>query len=320
MSFTRSRLAATLVLFLSTLLASARAFSQTPSERRASAAPTLRSEAQPFWDNCASYLPNLFASSSFAAESEPRFSANEWIEGWRLPVVPPRNCFETLSASPSPATLRSTNSLPPNSGAPPTLLPALDPVSSDLAALGKLGVPISRARQMVLQILSSDNACSEWFATKDSVPAGTFRSLTFSIDRHGPDTVLESNPPTSALRYFRQPYVARATQASGPYSDITVNGNGAFFREQGAVQKVREGGGPLANDGARLLVVGPYPGTTLEAQVVTLLHEFGHVIDLLPEDADDLDGQSGRNTDAVLRHCRSQIEFASKLSRSSAKR
>jgi len=34
--------------------------------------------------------------------------------------------------------------------------------------------------------------------------------------------------------------------------------------------------------------------------MVTLLHEFGHIIDLLPEDARNLDGKSVKNTDAVL--------------------
>lgn len=319
MSSTRHRLLAILVVFLSTLLASASAFSQTPSEPLASSGPKLPAE-QALGDKCAPRLPDLFASADFATEGEPRFSANEWIEGWRLPVAPPRNCVQTLSASLSTGAIRSTNALPSTTAASPAILPPVDPVSSELAALGKRGVPIARARQEVLEILSSDNACSEWFASKDPEPAGTFRSLTFSIDRHGPDLILESDPPAAALRYFRQPYVARATQASGAYTDITVNAYGAFFRELGNVEKVRDDGGPLRADGTHLLTVGSYMGATLQAQVVTLLHEFGHVIDLLPEDADDLDGQSGRNTDEVLRHCRSQIESVSKLSRSSAKR
>jgi len=46
--------------------------------------------------------------------------------------------------------------------------------------------------------------------------------------------------------------------------------------------------------------------------MITLLHEFGHIIDLLPQDADNLDGQSVRNTDEVMRHCRPEVEARSK--------
>jgi hypothetical protein len=49
--------------------------------------------------------------------------------------------------------------------------------------------------------------------------------------------------------------------------------------------------------------------------MVTLLHEFGHIIDLLPEDADDLDGKSVRNTDEVMRHCRGEVQARSQLAK-----
>jgi hypothetical protein len=50
------------------------------------------------------------------------------------------------------------------------------------------------------------------------------------------------------------------------------------------------------------------------------LHEFGHIIDLLPEDADNLDGKSVRNTDEVLRHCRAEVEVRAQHTKQSAKR
>jgi hypothetical protein len=197
--------------------------------------------------------------------------------------------------------------------------PPVDATALQLASLGKLGAPVARAREEVLAILGSDIACTEWLESKDPAPADTFRSLTFSIDRRGQEKVLESNS-RDALRYFRQPYVARATQDGGQNTEITVNANGAFYREQGTVEMLREDGGPLRTDGTRLLTVGAYAGSTIEAQMVTLLHEFGHVIDLLPEDADNLDGKSVRNTDEVLRHCRPEIEARSRQSRQAAKR
>jgi len=107
---------------------------------------------------------------------------------------------------------------------------------------------------------------------------------------------------------LRHPYVARATQDGGAHTAITINAYGAFYRTQGQVQKISQEGLPLQLDGTRVLTVGSYSGNTLPAQMITLLHEFGHIIDLLPEDADSLDGKSGRNTDEVLRHCRAEVE------------
>jgi hypothetical protein len=183
----------------------------------------------------------------------------------------------------------------------------VDTVPAELSALGKAGVKIVRAREGVLAILRSDNACTEWFASKDATPAATFQSLTFVLDKHGPQDIFESAAAESIL-LWRQPYVASATQDGGAHTSITINVNGAFYRPQGNVLKVFQEGGPVQSDGTRLLTVGSYRGDTLQAEMVTLLHELGHIIDLLPEDADNLDGKSVKNTDAVLRHCREEVE------------
>jgi hypothetical protein len=122
------------------------------------------------------------------------------------------------------------------------------------------------------------------------------------------------------LTVFQQPYVARATQDGGSDTTITVNAYGAFFRRLGQVQRAFEEGGPLQMDGTRLLTVGSYSGNTLQAQMVSLLHEFGHIIDLLPEDGDGLDGKSGQNTNEVLSHCRSEIDTHAKPGKQTTKR
>jgi hypothetical protein len=158
-----------------------------------------------------------------------------------------------------------------------------------------------------LAILRSNNACTEWFASKDATPAATFQSLSFVLDKYGPQNIFELAQAESLL-LWKQPYVASATQDGGPHTAITINAHGAFYRPQGNVLKVVQEGGPVHADGARLLTVGSYRGDTLPAQMVTLLHEFGHIIDLLPEDMDNLDGKSVKNTDAVLRHCREEVE------------
>jgi hypothetical protein len=188
-----------------------------------------------------------------------------------------------------------------------------DAVPAELSALGKPGLTIARAREKVLEILRSENACTEWFEAKDASPAVTFQSLNFSLDQNGQHNIFESESESRFM--LRQPYVARATQDGGAHTAITINAYGAFYRSQGHVQKISQEGLPLQLDGSRALTVGSYSGNTLSAQMVTLLHEFGHIIDLLPEDADYLDGKSGRNTDEVLRHCRAELDAQAKRTR-----
>lgn len=172
---------------------------------------------------------------------------------------------------------------------------------------GKEERKISEARMKVLEILSSENACSEWFESRDAQPLRTFETLSMEVDRHGPYDILESSE-AGGLVLFRQPYVARAIQDGGAYTAITINGNGAFYRAQGMVQRATTGGGPTQFNGMHVLTVGAYFGDTVAARMVTLLHEFGHVIDLLPYDGDELDGASMRNTNEVLRHCRTEVD------------
>jgi hypothetical protein len=226
----------------------------------------------------------------------------------------------------SPATRTAVdNPCPENAGGDPRVPRTFpcngspDTVLAELAVLGKPGLKIARAREEVLQILRTRNACTEWLETKDANPAATFQSLDFLIDQHGSQDISESMTNDS-ITIWRQPYVASATQDGGPHTTITLNAYGAFYRTQGHVQKTVAEGGPLRGDGSHMLTVGFYRGDTLPAQMVTLLHEFGHIIDLLPEDADNLDGKSVRNTDEVLRHCRAEVEALAHQAKQAAKR
>jgi len=183
-----------------------------------------------------------------------------------------------------------------------------DPGQARLIALGKAGQKISRAREKVLEILEAENVCRAWFQAKDSNPAATFRTLSFVLDPHGEEYVLESRD-LGPMNIFRDPYVAKVIQGDGPYAAVTLNTKGAFFSTMARVVEVHKNGGPVSYRGTRLLHVGPYGGDTLPAQVITLLHEFGHVLDLLPTDLDDLDGKSSRNTNEVLRSCSAEVEL-----------
>ena len=176
---------------------------------------------------------------------------------------------------------------------------------------GKTGQKISEARDRVLNILQTENACTQWYQTKDPNPAATFRTLTFELDRKGESYIVQiRNPDDSTISH--NPYVARVIQGDGPYATITINEHGAFFSAQASLAQLPREGGPPYFRGARPLHVGPYEGNTLTAQMLTLLHEFGHLLDLLPIDEADRDGKSVQNSMEVLRYCREEIESSAK--------
>jgi hypothetical protein len=212
-----------------------------------------------------------------------------------------------------PVAVRAATRCTPTAAARAGCAEPADPIELRLEGMGKAGQKISRAREKVLEILQSDNACRAWFQAKDSDPAGTFQTLSFALDLHGDEFVKESREkgPTSI---FRSPYVARVIQGDGPYGIVTLNPKGAFFTTMARVLEVPSKGGPFSFRGTRLLHVGPYDGDTLPAQVVTLLHELGHVLDLLPTDQDNVDGKSVQNTDAVLRSCSAEVDSLARRS------
>jgi hypothetical protein len=117
---------------------------------------------------------------------------------------------------------------------------------------------------------------------------------------------------TGDSRVFIHPYVANVLQDGGEFQNITLNAGGAFFRPSATLIRLPKEGGPVQFEGARVLMVGPYMGNTLQAQITALLHEFGHVTGLLPLDTNDVHGQSSANTREVLRHCRPEIDSAAR--------
>jgi len=221
---------------------------------------------------------------------------------------------DTTPANVMPVNPCSTSSLRPSGCNGPK-----DLVASDLGPLGKAGQTILRAREKVLEILQAENGCSDWYKTKDPNPAATFQTLNFALDDKGENYVRESRD-LGPLQIFRSPYVARVYQGDGSYAAITLNMRGAFFAGLSRVLEVPKEGGPGNFQGYRPLYVGPYAGNTLHAQVATLLHEFGHLLDLLPIDEGDQDGKSVHNTYEVLHYCRAEVESKVKQGTMSAVR
>jgi hypothetical protein len=192
-----------------------------------------------------------------------------------------------------------------------------DRIPSELAAMGKRGEVIARGREQTLVILQTENACTAWFREADPEPAEVFRSLHYEIEEHGPSYVFHMKADRGG-DLFKHPWVARSTEREGRNATVVLNTNGAFFSSTSPIMEVEWRGIVPRLGGNHTLVVGPFSGNTAALQITTLLHELGHIIGRLPEDDDSWDGQSSRNTQEVLRHCRREIRaVADSSSRSS---
>src|SRR2546422_7444979 len=138
-------------------------------------------------------------------------------------------------------------------------------------------------------------------------------SLRYTIDDSGPQYTFKIQNAAGEWLY-QQPYVASSIEDASAGSTITVNGKGAFFQLRSGVRIVPKDGGPGGLSASQLLHLDLYLGGTLDAQVTALLHEFSHVVGLLPADGGSGFGAelSTQNTQIVLRHCRGEVEAAGK--------
>lgn len=169
---------------------------------------------------------------------------------------------------------------------------------------------VQHARGQVLALLQNENGCSAWFREVNDDPAAVFQSLQFKIEREERPYVLREVDSYGGERY-KQPWVARAWEWGGRNSTVTINSDGAFFHHVSPIAELGAGGGVIRYSGFRTLTIGPFKGETSEAQITTMLHELGHITGRLPLDWDSWDGQSSKNTEEVLRHCKNDIrEYA----------
>ena len=186
-------------------------------------------------------------------------------------------------------------------------------VPQELKAMGERGLIILRAREAVVEILQGQNRCAAWFEQAESGAVAKFRSLHYAIDETGPQYTLKIQGADGGWRY-QQPYVASSMENASAGSTITLNGRGAFFQLRSPLRIVATDGGPEGPATSQLLHLDVYLGGTLRAQVVALLHEYSHVVGLLPADGGTFGGLelSTQNTQTMLRHCRAQVESAGK--------
>jgi hypothetical protein len=183
------------------------------------------------------------------------------------------------------------------------------PVDAELKGMGREGFLIARAREEVSEILRGENACSAWYREAENEPHRKFRSLRFAADESG-DAKIEADYDHTGTLVIHEPYVARARQLVGPGSTITLNAHGAFFERGAPVARRMPGGGPLTLEPPRSLHVADYRGGSLRAQVTTLLHEYAHIVGLLPIDAGHPEAGllSTHNTRVVLAHCQKEVD------------
>jgi hypothetical protein len=188
-----------------------------------------------------------------------------------------------------------------------------DPVLEELKAMGERGRIIMRARAEVLEILEGNNRCAAWFEKAEPDAARKFRSLHYALDEGGPQYSLKIQNAAGQWLY-QQPYAASSIEDASAGSTITINGKGAFFQLRPGMHIVPNDGGPTGLNPYQLLRIDHYLGGTLGAQVSALLHEFSHVVGLLPPDGEDVSDRelSTQNTQIMLQHCRAEVETAAK--------
>jgi hypothetical protein len=187
-----------------------------------------------------------------------------------------------------------------------------DPGAEELKAMGERGMIILHAREEVVEILQDQNRCAAWFEQAEPDAVRKFRSLRYAIDETGSQYIVKIQSADGSWHY-EQPYVAGSMENASAGSTITINGRGAFFQLRSGVRIVPINGGPGRLSTSQLLHIDLYMGGTLSAQVVTLLHEYSHVVGLLPADGGSGGPElSTQNTQIVLRHCRAQVEAAGK--------
>lgn len=193
--------------------------------------------------------------------------------------------------------------------------PMSDPIESELGRLGSRGQVVAETRFSVISILSADSACSNWYRQSVPDPAEVFRSLHFVVDLSGNAEIVKRESAYGNAEYLH-PYVAHSRQQEGADSEITLNANGAFFKDSA---RIRYSTTPPAymDQLVRPLVVGDFSGDTPQARTLTLLHEFAHVVGLLPVDSGTPSAAflSVQNTKAVLKNCKSQIELEARQTR-----
>jgi hypothetical protein len=186
-----------------------------------------------------------------------------------------------------------------------------DHTVAELGNSSEQDAEIVRARQEVLNMLQAKNGCSTWLRESDPDVAETFRSLHFKVVNEEITYILQSGDGRGGF-LFKHPWAARTHELAGRDALVEFNGYGPFFHSSMPVMEVASARSTGGYRGFRQLTIGSFRGNSLPAQMTALLHELAHVIGRVPKDSDSWDGQSQKNTEEVLRNCKSEIRVAAR--------
>jgi len=165
------------------------------------------------------------------------------------------------------ATLSIFGSILVSSAAPAEDLPPdNDRVLWELAAMGRHGASIIRARDDVLAILQTENGCSAWFEEESADTADVFRSLPYELVEGENATTVHMSQGFTAERW-KNPWAAMAFEDGGKNSTIQLNTNGAFFKSTSPVNQVGPPRWLEPSFSLRVLRVGWFSGDTVQAQI-----------------------------------------------------
>ena len=173
---------------------------------------------------------------------------------------------------------------------PPPLAPS--PLISQDKVLGS-------AYYDTVSILSSKNACSDFFGGPDSVEI--FNELVSKIQKAvlSVGIGMRMSGPTTNI------YDARTNKKYRTFDKVSLNSNGPFYRKKAALWE------------PTVPRVGSFGPNTKEARVLILLHELAHVMRgpdgrwLLPDDGQD-EGASRANSYKIEDICQNEINGLSK--------
>lgn len=151
-----------------------------------------------------------------------------------------------------------------------------------------------------LTILSSANACSDFFGGRESVDI--FNQLVSRIRKSvlSADIGIRMSGPTTNI------YDARTNKKYRVFDKVFLNSNGPFYRKKTALWETT------------VPKVGTFEPNTKESRVLILLHELGHVVKgsdghwLLPDDGKDVELSRG-NSYKIENVCEDEINKLGKI-------
>jgi hypothetical protein len=182
------------------------------------------------------------------------------------------------------------------------------PTLRELTSMGARGNLIAQSRDLTLDILQGQNACSAWFQEVEPAVSEIFGSLHYELDKTGRADIFSLRDDDGETLY-KDPWGAMTNENAGRDATVRINTNGAFFNRMSRVTRLSVSGVPASRDTWHFLTIASFLGDTAEARITIMLHELGHIVGRIPEDDDSWGGQSTRNTREVLRHCKGEIHF-----------